>query len=70
MEVDFQQTALVIIDPQIDFLSEDGVTWSVVGESVIEHNTVDNIERLLKAAKATELPVLISPHYYYPHDHR
>ena len=27
-------TAIVITDPQNDFLSPDGVTWGVVGESV------------------------------------
>lgn len=63
-------TALVITDPQIDFLSEDGVTWGVVGNSVTEQGTVENLEKLLIAAKATGMPVFISPHYYYPHDHK
>jgi nicotinamidase-related amidase len=62
-------TALVITDPQIDFLSEDGVTWGVVGESVTEHNTVENIGALLDAAKDAGMMVAISPHYYYPSDH-
>lgn len=64
------ETALVITDPQNDFLHEDGVAWGVVGESVRENGTVTNIERLLKAAKQSGLPVFVSPHYYYPHDHR
>ncbi|HSG96910.1 MAG TPA: isochorismatase family protein, partial [Woeseiaceae bacterium] len=59
-------TALVITDPQNDFLSPNGVTWGVVGESVKENNTVENLESLLKAAKANDIPVFISPHYYYP----
>ena len=63
-------TALVITDPQIDFLSEDGVTWGVVGNSVTEQGTVENLEKLFIAAKATGMPVFISPHYYYPHDHK
>jgi nicotinamidase-related amidase len=63
------RTALVIIDPQIDFLSPKGVSWGVVGENVTENGTVDNIEALFKAAKSADLPVFISPHYYYPHDH-
>ncbi len=62
-------TALVIIDPQNDFLSPEGVTWGVVGESVTQNNTVENIEALFKAAKEAELQLFISPHYYYPHDH-
>ncbi len=46
------RTALVITDPQNDFLSPKGVTWGVVGKSVTENNTVENIEILLKTAKA------------------
>ena len=57
-------TALVITDPQNDFLSPKGVTWGVVGESVKKNNTVENLESLLKAAKANDIPVFISPHYY------
>lgn len=70
MEIVPGRTALVVTDPQIDFLSQDGVTWGVVGESVTEQGTVDNIERLFIAAKANDMPVFISPHYYYPHDHK
>lgn len=70
MDITAGRTALVVTDPQIDFLSEDGVTWGVVGESVTEQGTVDNIERLFIAAKAAGMPVFISPHYYYPHDHK
>ena len=62
-------TALVVTDPQNDFLSPDGVTWGLVGQSVTENNTVENIESLFKAAKANDIPVFISPHYYYPTDH-
>ncbi len=69
MELDLARAALVVTDPQIDFLSPDGVTWGVVGASVEHHNTVENIERLFKAAKARDMTVAISPHYYYPTDH-
>ena len=52
----------------MDFLSPDGVTWGVVGESVQQHNTVENIGRLFAAAKKANLTVAVSPHYYYPTD--
>ncbi len=55
--------------PQNDFLSPDGVTWGMVGQNVTDNNTVENIESLLKAAKANDIPVFISPHYYFPTDH-
>jgi len=69
MQLTPKRTALVITDPQNDFLSPQGVTWGVVGESVTEHGTVDNIESLFKAAKRNDVPVFVSPHYYYPTDH-
>ena len=69
MEIDPERTALVITDPQNDFLSPQGVTWGMVGKNVTENNTVANIEALLKVAKANNLPVFISPHYYFPTDH-
>lgn len=70
MQIDKKRVALVVVDPQIDFLSPQGVTWGVVGESVTENHTVENIERLFKAAKAVDMPVIVSPHYYYPADHK
>ena len=68
MEIDPVRTALVITDPQNDFLSPEGVTWGLVGASVTANKTVENIETLMKTAKKAGMPVLISPHYYYPTD--
>jgi nicotinamidase-related amidase len=62
------RVALVVTDPQVDFLSPNGVTWGVVGESVTEHGVVANIGRLFRAAKENGLTVAVSPHYYYPTD--
>ncbi len=70
MQIDTTNTALVVTDPQNDFLSPQGVTWGVVGESVTENNTVANIESLFKAAQDNGIPLFVSPHYYYPTDHR
>lgn len=62
--------AVVVTDPQNDFLSPQGVTWSVVGKNVTENNTVENIGQLFSSAKQNDVPLFISPHYYYPQDHR
>jgi len=48
MEINQKDTAVVITDPQNDFLSEKGVTWELVGDSVKENKTVENIERIVK----------------------
>ena len=69
MELDLSRTALVVTDPQIDFLHPEGVTWGVVGASVTRNGTVANIENLFRAAKQRDITVAVSPHYYYPTDH-
>jgi nicotinamidase-related amidase len=69
MRLDLRRTALVVIDPQIDFMSPKGASWSIVGESVTEQRLVPNLVRLFETAKQVGIPVVISPHYYYPHDH-
>lgn len=68
--MDFNQrdTALVVIDPQNDVLSEQGISWELVGESVKENNTIENLDHLFRAAKDREYGVFISPHYLYPAD--
>ena len=68
VEPNTNDTALVLIDPQNDFLSPDGVTWELVGKSVEENQTVEHIEQLLKAAKENGYEVFVSTHYYYPTD--
>jgi nicotinamidase-related amidase len=68
MDFNPKDTAIVITDPQNDFLSPQGVTWGLVGESVEANGTVDNIKQLFSAAKERGYDVFISPHYYYPTD--
>jgi nicotinamidase-related amidase len=68
MDVRKTDTAVVFIDPQNDVLSEKGVNWGAVGASVSENRTVENMERIFKAAKADGYEVFISPHYFYPTD--
>ncbi|MEB0077152.1 cysteine hydrolase [Pseudomonas sp. CCI3.2] len=69
MKLDLSKTALVIIDPQNDFLSPEGVSWALVGKSVTENDTVKHIGQLFAAAKQAGITVAVSAHYYYPCDH-
>lgn len=69
-DLDLTRAALLVTDPQIDFLSPHGAAWGAFGESITEHDTVPNLGRLMAAAKTAGIPVVISPHYYYPHDHQ
>lgn len=69
MDITGADTAVVVTDPQNDFLSPEGVTWGLVGASVEENDTVANLDRLLGAAQSNDYRVFVSPHYYYPTDH-
>jgi nicotinamidase-related amidase len=61
---------IVVTDPQNDFLSPEGVAWGVVGQNVTENRTVGNIGQLFSLAKELHIPLFVSPHYYFPHDHK
>lgn len=63
-----ESAAIVITDPQNEFLSPKGKAWGLVGPSVKENNTIENIETLFKLGEKYNIPVFISPHYYYPKD--
>ncbi len=69
MVLDPSRAALVVIDPQIDFMDPKGKAWPVVGESVTEHQLIPHLDRLFASAKAAGMVVAISPHHYYHWDH-
>ncbi len=68
MNYDAADTAVVVIDPQVDVLSPAGKNWEVLGASVTENRTVEHLVALLTAAKAGGYGVFVSPHYFYPTD--
>ena len=69
MDFNRDDTAVVFIDPQNEVLSEKGLGWGAVGHSVKENQTIENMERIFKAAKENGFEVFISPHYFYPTDY-
>jgi nicotinamidase-related amidase len=62
--IDPKMTALMIIDPQNDFLSEKGVVWDLVGDLVVKNQVVEKLEALISKAKEAGVAVVYSPHYY------
>jgi nicotinamidase-related amidase len=68
MDIHKNDTAVVFIDPQNEVLSDAGLAWGLVGQSVTENKTVENMERIFKAAKENGFEVFISPHYFFPTD--
>src|ERR1700739_470967 len=68
MEVNNADSAVVFIDPQNDVLSKKGANWGMLGASVTENGTVENMVKIFKAAQAKDYLVFISPHYFFPTD--
>src|SRR6201995_6113676 len=68
MKIHNSDTAGVFIDPQNEVLSETGKPWPLLHESLKENNTIENMERIFKAAKSHDFEVFISPHYFFPVD--
>ncbi|GAB6879367.1 cysteine hydrolase [Halorubrum gandharaense] len=64
LELDADSTAVLITDPQIDFLKPESVVWDKVGETVEENAVVDKLRRLRDAARDGDIPVVYSPHEY------
>ena len=50
MDINKNDTAVVVTDPQNAYLSEKGVAWQLVSDSVTENNTIENIERIFNGA--------------------
>lgn len=65
-----ERTAIVITDPQNDFMSETGKGWGVFGESVLKNQTREHIAQIFKTVNEKNMLVFVSPHYYYQHDHK
>jgi nicotinamidase-related amidase len=68
MQIDRSDTAVVFIDPQNEVLSEAGLAWPLVRESLEENKTIENMDRIFRVAKTNDFEVFISPHYFYPND--
>ena len=69
MEINPERTALVIVDPQVDFLSPESVVWDLVGEQVEHNRVVEHLIALKEAAERAGIPVLYSPHYFSDHEY-
>lgn len=58
-------TALLIVDPFNDFLSEGGKLWNRTKETVIGVNLIENLKKILLAARASGIKVVYVPHHNY-----
>ncbi len=69
MSINTDRAALLLIDPQVDFLSPSSVIWDVIGEEVERVGVLDKLIALRQAAREVAMPVFYSPHYYSDHEY-
>jgi biuret amidohydrolase len=58
------RTAVLITDPQNDFLREDGKLYKLLAENLKELGTVDNIDKLMSGAKKSGMALAVDPLVY------
>ena len=62
--INLSSTAILIVDPQNDFLSEGGAVWDLIGAEVQKYKVVEKLQTLKEIANQVKIPVFYSPHYY------
>lgn len=66
--LDKAHTAVLITDPQNDFLREDGMLYKLLADNLKELGTVGNIEKLMKTAKSAGVALAVDPLVYTASD--
>jgi len=58
-----QNTAILIVDPFDDFLSEGGKLWSKTKETVKGVNLIEKLKGILSAARSSGIKIVYVPHH-------
>ncbi len=62
--LDKEHTAVLLTDPQNDFLREDGKLYKLLADNLKELDTINNIEKLMQTAKKTNVTLAVDPLVY------
>ncbi|CAN5774954.1 hypothetical protein BH20VER1_BH20VER1_07630 [soil metagenome] len=63
------RTALLVIDPVNDFLSEGGAGWELTKKTVEMNDVIAHLKRVIEAARARGIQVLFGPMAYTEEDY-
>jgi len=61
-EDQIRKTAIILVDPYNDFLSEGGKLWPMTRTTVVETGILENLKSLLAAGRAKGIQVYYAPH--------
>lgn len=70
VHLDLSKTAMLVVDPQNDFLSEKSPAWGLVGALVTKNKVVEKEVTLKELAKKVGIPVFYSTHMYTDQDYK
>ncbi len=65
-----ERTALLVIDPVNDFLSEGGADWEMTKTTVEMNDVIGNLKRAIEVARGRNIPVLFGPMAFTEEDYR
>lgn len=57
-----KSTALILVDPYNDFLSEGGKLWENVKETVLGNNVIENLKLLVSECRKAKIQIIYAPH--------
>ncbi len=63
------RTALLIIDPVNDFLSEGGADWEMTKTTVEMNDVIGNLKRVIEEARQQRIPILFGPMAFTEEDY-
>ena len=61
---DPQRTAILLVDPYNEFLSEGGILYPLSKETLDANNAIENMKNLVTAARAAGVKVIYVPHHH------
>ncbi len=65
-----ERSALLVIDPVNDFLSEGGADWDMTRSTVEKHDVVGHLKQAIEGARQRGIPVLFAPMAYTAEDYQ
>jgi len=60
-----QRSAILLVDPYNEFLSEGGLLYALSKETLEANNAIVNMKALVDAARASGIKVIYVPHHHY-----
>ncbi len=65
MKIPVEKTAVILIEPQNDFLTEGGTMYAFIKEQLRERGVIGNLQELLKGTREKGVKILYVPFHSF-----